>query len=286
MIRAKTALIDLDSIIHIVAPVQFKAGNRDNPMITEAHVKRFVNSVVVNSGCQFAIMFYQDMNHQNFRNTILPEYKKHRVPSEAVLLWKPVIIKVFKDIRAQALKYIESDDAIFLYSEIFGKDCVIVSGDKDMFQIPGTHYNPYKRNLTPEQRWKTVTRSEAEKFFWIQVLCGDSTDMPNNMCGIEGVGPATALKLLDQADVETPYSKVIQQAYTKKYGSKEGFIRANRTYKMVKLLSKYGSEYINDNAKQEMKTLLFEEDHITIPIEDDDISSMFDLPNSENLFNS
>jgi len=51
-----------------------------------------------------------------------------------------------------------------------GKEVVIIGNDKDLVQIPGTHYN---------LEWEdtiTVTEDEARIWFWCQVLSGDSAD--------------------------------------------------------------------------------------------------------------
>jgi 5'-3' exonuclease len=250
MSKGKTALIDLDAMLHVVANVQLKAGNRDMPTTVKNHIRTFIANIEKSCGCQSSIKFYQGIGHKNYRNVIMPEYKGHRVPSEAIKLWKPTIMEAFKESGAHELKYIESDDAIALIAGRFNpKDIVIISSDKDMIQVPGTHYNPYKRNSKdPKDRWSIATYASASKFLWAQVLAGDPTDMPNALCGLPGVGVPTAFKMLDSYDIDVPHRTVIQDAYTKKYGSKEGFIRANRTYKMVKLLTEHGCDYLIDHS--------------------------------------
>ncbi|KKM20728.1 hypothetical protein LCGC14_1642550 [marine sediment metagenome] len=274
-------------MLHIVANVQVKAGNKDIPDMVLNHIRVFIASIEKNSGCQHAIKFYQSIGHENYRNCILPQYKAHRIVTEAIKIWKPTIVEAFKEIGGIGLKYIESDDAISVLAEIIGaENVVIVSSDKDMMQVPGIHYNPFKtlkKDQTAEDRWSKATIATAHKFLWQQVLSGDTTDMPNNLCGIEGVGLVTAKALLDNAGIYTPYPKTIEWAYTKKYGSKEGFIRANRTYKMVKLLSKYGCDFISDypKAHTEMKILELTESTEIV----DEIAQLFYAPNNNpNLF--
>lgn len=287
--RPKIALIDLDPMLHTVANVQISAGNRGNAETTKEHIRSFINTIEKNSGCQYSIKFFQGKDHKNYRNDILPEYKGHREPSEAMMVWKESILEEFETQGAVELKFIESDDAQSILAGILGKDYLIVSSDKDMKQVPGNHYNPYKRNLTAEQRFFSMTIAEAAKFFWAQVLAGDATDMPNSMCGIEGIGmgkdkPGKAFKLLDSHPPETPYQKIIQKEYTKKYGSKEGFIRASRTYKMVRLLGKFGNDYINEDAAMETKRLIIEDPKdLWLPIEDS-IVDLFTAPTPTNLF--
>lgn len=252
-----TALLDLDAMLHIVANVQFKAGNHDNVNTTKAHVKRFVTTIQSNCQCKDMIMFYQKLGHTNFRNTILPEYKGHRTTSDAITCWKPTIIEAFSELGAFGLQHIESDDAVSIIADVLQNKVVIISSDKDMAQVPGRHYNPFasRKNITPEERWTTVTHVTANIFFWTQVLSGDSTDMPNEFCGIEGIGAVKGRELIVSMKDDLTFSDVIRIEYTKKYGA-GAFKRANLTYKMVRLLKKYNHDYINPEAKAEVRLLL------------------------------
>jgi len=251
----RIALIDLDAMLHIVAHVQYKAGNRDNVQAVVNHVARFISTIQKNVKCDKALLFYQGASHTNFRNEILPEYKGHRVTADAVILWKPTILEVFKNTNAIELRHIESDDAIGILANTIGYGkVVVVSSDKDMLQIPTTHYNPFKAGKADDpSRWITMHMIQANRFFWQQVLCGDSTDMPNSMCGIEGMGPKGAQKLMD-AESDDTFQTIVEKAYTKKYG-KKSFERANLTYKLVKILVTH-SNYINDKANAEIKEIL------------------------------
>lgn len=88
----------------------------------------------------------------------------------------------------------EADDAIGIRATELGVDnCIIVSIDKDFLQIPGWHYNFNKR----EKKW--VTPEEGLRFFYTQILTGDTAD---NVKGAPGVGPKKAEKILADAKTE------------------------------------------------------------------------------------
>jgi 5'-3' exonuclease len=247
------ALVDLDAMLHIIANVQYSAGNRDDADAVRNHARRFIANVCTNATEDKVILMYQKEGHTNFRNDILPEYKGHRTTSDAIALWKPTILEVYADIGAIGLQHIESDDAQSILAEHIGFDrTVIVTSDKDMHQLPAIFYNPYKANLKAEDRWSTMNIYEANRFFWMQVLTGDPTDMPGELCGIEGVGFKTADKM---CDVQKPFLEIVKDEYSKKYGDK-GFERANRTYKMVRLLKLDNNTYINDKAAEEVNHIL------------------------------
>jgi 5'-3' exonuclease len=281
----KTALIDLDAMLHIVANVQLKAGNRNNPEMVKNHIKRFISNIEQSSTCTHSIYFYQDSGHVNFRNTILPDYKSHRTTSEAIEVWKPTILEAFKEVTAIPLRFIESDDAISLIAEDIGYDrVVIISSDKDMKQIPSLHYNPFKPGKVDDPtRWVNVNMYQAERFFWEQVLSGDATDMPNDKCGIQGIGPA---KAADMCDNELTYNQIIKKEYSKKYGEKEGYKRANTTYMMIRLLRVANSHYINADAQEEVRHLL-EWYHLNVRPISNAVEALFDNPKKTppSLFN-
>ena len=89
----------------------------------------------------------------------------------------------------------EADDAIGIRATELGTDnCIIVSIDKDFLQIPGWHYNFNKR----EKKW--VTPDQGLRFFYTQILTGDTAD---NVKGAPGIGPKKAEKIL--ADAKTEY---------------------------------------------------------------------------------
>ena len=81
----------------------------------------------------------------------------------------------------------EADDDIAIRATELGEDCIIASIDKDFLQVPGWHYNfvmKVKKHVTPE---------EGLRFFYKQILMGDSAD---NIKGIHRVGEVTATKML------------------------------------------------------------------------------------------
>ena len=86
----------------------------------------------------------------------------------------------------------EADDDIATRATELGDDCIIVSVDKDFMQVPTWHYNFVKKQK------KYVTPEEGLRFFYKQILMGDSAD---NIKGIYRVGEVTATKML--ADLTT-----------------------------------------------------------------------------------
>ena len=86
----------------------------------------------------------------------------------------------------------EADDDIAIRATELGEESIIVSIDKDFMQVPGWHYNFVKKVK------KHVTPEDGLRFFYKQILMGDSAD---NIKGIFRVGEKKATKML--ADLET-----------------------------------------------------------------------------------
>ncbi len=141
----------------------------------------------------------------NFRQDIYPEYKANRE-----VLGKP---KYYRDIRrylidnwkAYVVEGIEADDAMGVAQMTSAPEkSVIVSQDKDMGQIPGEHYNWVTGVFT------TVTPQQGMRFFYEQLLSGDSTD---NIPGISGVGPAKAKAALEGAKTPRELAEIARAMY-------------------------------------------------------------------------
>lgn len=124
-----------------------------------------------------------------FRKIIYPDYKGNRKaprPKHYVAL-REYLVAAYG---ASMSETIEADDAIGIDSQCT-PDCVVVSIDKDLLQLPGLHYNFVKKEFT------TVTPHEGLRFFYKQCLMGDKAD---NIKGVGGIGVVKAEKILANAE--------------------------------------------------------------------------------------
>lgn len=129
----------------------------------------------------------------------------------------------------------EADDLIKDRAIELGKDKVVIcSIDKDLKQIEGIHFNYYrpilrnpdgsfqtdrygKRIQSPCIGLSTVSKNEANNFFWKQMLMGDAGD---GIKGIPRIGEKKAEQILFFEKPEN-YAKVVLGEY-KKYYLSEG----------------------------------------------------------------
>lgn len=132
----------------------------------------------------------------NFRNelAVTAPYKGNRTERP-----KPVHLQALREHLvnqwgASVSKGQEADDDIAIRATELGDEAIIVSLDKDFLQVPGWNYNFGKREK------KYITAEEGMRFFYQQILTGDSAD---NVKGVHRVGEIRAKKLLADAKTET-----------------------------------------------------------------------------------
>lgn len=143
-----------------------------------------------------------DVHAPTFRHERYADYKAGRKPPTEDLLMqmkeiRPLLNKM--GIRVIECQGFEADDILGTFSrkaEAEGMETLIVTGDRDSFQLITDHTKIYytKDNTI-------ITRSELEKRYGLEpeqmrdlkALMGDSSD---NIPGIAGVGEKTALNLL------------------------------------------------------------------------------------------
>jgi hypothetical protein len=123
-----------------------------------------------------------DPNFRIATGTILP-YKGNRTQA------KPLHYQAIRDYLtnnwgAEMCSGYEADDALGFNQD---SNTIIATIDKDLDQVTGAHYNWNK------DKYYEVTEEEGRKFFYTQLLTGDSTD---NIRGIAGIGQKKAEKAL------------------------------------------------------------------------------------------
>ena len=271
--KKRLALIDLDTLVFIVASRQWTNGNRDNPEQVKNHVKEYVNTILINTRADFYTSVYQAKGHSNYRKYFYPDYKANRPESpEFFIHWKDTIVEAFIELGAVGLKVIESDDAVsigyYKYKDEY--DCIIVSGDKDLNQIPGEHYNPSK-NIS-----YFVHEVDANINLMIQVLAGDDSD---GIKGIYGIGAKwnyekhqfdapKARKILNSSNDVT---RNIQEAYEVAYPSVERLDVPLDTYTWV--YSDWYSKYLKCMF---LVTLLKDINYFTYPF-NEEVTELFNI---------
>lgn len=149
------------------------------------------------------VSIFDGPNNKASRTTIYPEYKAHRPPASQDLIDQMIEAEQFcqlagvSTIRASGVEADDTIASVALWGKEQGYKVFIVSQDKDLCQLVDDQIqiiNPAKDNLL-------VDRARVEEQFGIPpesvqdylAIMGDSSD---NVPGISGFGPKTAIELI------------------------------------------------------------------------------------------
>lgn len=196
-----------------------------------------------------------------YRYEVEKEYKGQRVKTESYADWGPTVKAALIEMGFMTMgeSPVEVDDAVGIFNRYYldrNWDVVIIAIDKDILQLPGTHYNPVKKvwtivdglgefakentpKISIDANGKKITkpgknklRANGDFLLAAQMITGDSTD---NIKGLKGRGPMFAHKCLDGSCSVFDMTKRVAGAYKDIYNTtwKEEF---RKTYALVKIL--------------------------------------------------
>ena len=160
-----------------------------------------------------------DMDKKTFRTDLYTEYKANRSAPPDELIGQFALVREL--LRAQNIDYLEipgyeADDIIGTMSKLAeeeGIPVIILTGDGDALQLvsENTRVLMTKKGISeieiydPEkvkEKWEVCPQQMVE----IKALMGDSSD---NIPGVPGIGPKTAMKLVKQFnDINTLYANL------------------------------------------------------------------------------
>lgn len=139
----------------------------------------------------------------NFREKLatLRPYKGNRDPAHKPYHYQSIRNFLTSQYSARVVSGREADDECSIIGwDAYEREelCVIASIDKDLDQIPGTHYD-YRRKV-----FYDVTVYTGERWFWTQVLQGDVTD---NIAGCYKIGEERAENII-QDIINTAHDEI------------------------------------------------------------------------------
>tara|TARA_Y100000385_G_scaffold290716_1_gene365033 strand:+ start:66 stop:2780 length:2715 start_codon:yes stop_codon:yes gene_type:complete len=208
-----------------------------------------------------------DSKGKNFRHELYSDYKANRsampdeIQTQLPYLWELLGAMNIPILRVQG---VEADDIIGTVAKMCDKDsvqCNIVSGDKDFMQLINDKtflYAPQARKRAKEifDKKKVLEKWGVgpEHIIDLLGLMGDSSD---NVPGVQGVGPKTAKKLIqDFGSIENIYEEINnitnEKMKEKLLNSKQNAILSKQ---LVTILTDVNIEAsISDFAKKEMNS--------------------------------
>jgi len=144
-----------------------------------------------------------DHPSKNFRHKLSPDYKANRKPLDADLLTQmPIARQAVKAMELACFEKegFEADDVIGTIAKKAEQQnikVVIVTGDKDLFQLVNENiniWNESKNIMFDRQKVFEKYGLYPENIIDMLALTGDSCD---NVCGVKGIGEKTAVKLIN-----------------------------------------------------------------------------------------
>jgi DNA polymerase-1 len=196
-----------------------------------------------------------DSSVPTFRHEMYPEYKANREKAPDDLHAQvPVIQEVLKamNIKSVRMDGYEADDIMAYFARKCaeeGRPCYIITGDKDLLQLVG---NGIKIMRPDKGDYQILDESDVAEVWGVRpdqiidylALCGDSAD---NIPGVKGVGPKTAVKLLaDYGTLDGIYENIgsLSAGNQKKLESDRENAYLSR--KLVKLADDFGVDLAPD----------------------------------------
>lgn len=189
------ALIDGDIVAFRCAA---SAEQEENSAIAVWRVEKSLEEIIEATAAKSTEIFLT--GEGNFRRQLAPYYKAHRVKPKPRHLpdCEEHLQQAWNAVRCEGY---EADDALgFSQTE----ETIICSIDKDLWQIPGWHYNFVKGErfyISPER---------AIREFYTQMLVGDTAD---NIKGAPGIGKVKAVRLLEGCETEEEMFDTVRAAY-------------------------------------------------------------------------
>jgi len=193
MFKSFYALPPLSNFEGVVSNAVFGFTNMLIKMIKEVNPK------------YIAVTF--DVAKKNFRHDKFPEYKGTRKPTPIELVNQfPIVKDLLKKMNIAVIEKegLEADDLMGCLSRSFKTENIIISGDRDSFQL----INKNTKVMFPKKGVSETILLDEENlvdFFGVRPnqvidlksLMGDSSD---NIPGVAGVGEKTALGLIQKYD--------------------------------------------------------------------------------------
>jgi len=158
-----------------------------------------------------------DPSGPTFREDLFKDYKADRpVMPDSLRIQLSDTIGILSRFRVPILQLerFEADDCLATaarWAQEKDWDAVVVTSDKDMLQLVNDHimvYNPIKGIPLRTQDVVNYMGVEPSKIADLLALCGDTTD---GIPGVPGIGPKTAVKLLDKYGTVEDIFHVIQR---------------------------------------------------------------------------
>lgn len=216
-LKPTLAIIDADMFVFLAGWAYNDQLTPLGAMAAKKQLDKLIEAVLKKVDADYYVGFFGKNGAQNFRYDVatIKPYKGNRKSPPWQEYFKPILKQHFIDKwKFYPMADIEADDAVIIAHHQYVNDYNIihVGEDKDFKQL-----GDYRRWNPKKKVFETMTMDEGRKFFWKQMLIGDSSD---NIGGVQGVGAAS--KYVSEIDsfenpTEATLYEFVQSIYASKY---------------------------------------------------------------------
>lgn len=187
--------------------------------------KKFVANTLAFTGCHRAVLLLTKGGNC-FRHHLatIQKYKGNRDGMSKPAHYDAIREYYMTYYDAKMYEKWEADDAACMalhQTPPQGVQYIMAAIDKDLYQMPGLHVNPSKK----DEGVYVVSESEGWYNFYHQMLCGDDADNIKGLKGTRaspGISKAKAGRLLDEAENDiTLMCQIVYDQYLIRYGFDE-----------------------------------------------------------------
>jgi len=249
--KGKLAIIDADSFLFFAGWHYKDSLTMIGALAAKEHLDKMITATLNDCGATHYIGFFGKDGAKNFRYdwaTIKP-YKGNRKSEDWVNYFRPILKEHYeKKWGFHPCGEIEADDAVVIAFHQFKDkwDIIAVEEDKDGRQKGEfLRFNPSTRS-NPGRKLEKMKHEEGRKFFYSQLIMGDSSD---NIGGIAGQGKKSKLiETLNEMEnpTEEEMFQFVRDAYMVKYGD-EWEYHMVENYMLLKMLDKPSFDYPEQN---------------------------------------
>lgn len=201
-----------------------------------------------------------DVSHHTFRNDLYSEYKATRKPMPDELRSQLAPLKHLLEL--MGIKYVEKqglegDDIVGTLSKKFQVETIIITGDRDTFQLIDDTTVVYmnKKGLTDvrvmdEAQMLKDYGVTPDEFVYVKSLAGDTSD---NIPGVRGIGEKTALELVKKyKNLDNLYSHIDEIKGATKTKLEECKDNAYLSFKLAKINTEVDLDCTLDDFKYQL----------------------------------
>lgn len=238
MINPKIALVDGDILRYQLGAVLSKGGTItlqgktvDVPLpkdAVESRVTDFIDELLESTGTSSVKVYLSEGRNFRYTRATMQPYKGNREGFVKPYHWATVGEVLYRKYAPIVCEEFEADDHLSKDQDSTGGTTVICSRDKDLRIRAGWHYSWSAGTRCPEKPLYWIAEIEGKRWFYTQLLTGDSTD---NIIGCavkaptstgklrrKGVGPKKAEELLANAANEKEMFAIVAEQYRAIFG--------------------------------------------------------------------